>query len=233
SNLPGYGQSTGKPSEKNCYADIEATLRCLKEKYGVQEDRVILYGQSIGSGPSVDLAARMNKLGGVVLQGAILSGLRVIFPVKKTYYFDIFNNVDKIERVNCPVLVMHGTLDEVVDFSHGEQLWDLCKEKFQPLSVMHGRHNDLESFRVFSSHLKKFLSSVERRLLLSSTSESYRQEPSIEHLRCPLTLSVEQRSNSKISPTQISVDVRINSIAARGQFLFPTALLAYAKMGAF
>ncbi|KAL2522984.1 alpha/beta-hydrolase superfamily protein [Forsythia ovata] len=131
----GYGQSTSKPSEQNTYADIEAVYRCLQETYGVKEEDIILYGQSVGSGPTLDLASRLSRLRAVVLHSPIMSGLRVMYPVKRTYWFDIYKNIDKIPLVQCPVLVIHGTADDVVDCSHGKQLWELCKEKYEPLWV--------------------------------------------------------------------------------------------------
>lgn len=158
----GYGQSTGKPSEYNTYADIEAAYRCLEEKYGVKEEDVVLYGQSVGSGPTVDLAARLPRLRAVVLHSPILSGLRVMYPVKRTYWFDIYKNIDKIGMVNCPVLIMHGTSDEVVDFSHGKQLWELCKEKYEPLWLKGGGHCNLELYPEYIRHLRKFISTVEK-----------------------------------------------------------------------
>ncbi|KAK6266710.1 hypothetical protein QUC31_017547 [Theobroma cacao] len=158
----GYGQSTGKPTEQNTYADIEAVYRCLGEKYGLKEEDVILYGQSVGSGPTLDLATRLPKLRAVVLHSPILSGLRVMYPVKRTYWFDIYKNIDKIPFVNCPVLVIHGTADDVVDWSHGKQLWELCKEKYEPLWVKGGNHCDLELYPQYIKHLKKFISAIEK-----------------------------------------------------------------------
>ncbi|KAJ9173130.1 hypothetical protein P3X46_016295 [Hevea brasiliensis] len=158
----GYGQSSGKPTEQNTYADIEAAYRCLEERYGVKEEDIILYGQSVGSGPTLDLATRLMNLRAVVLHSPIASGLRVIYPVKRTYWFDIYKNVDKIPMVNCPVLVIHGTADDVVDWSHGKQLWDLCKEKYEPLWVKGGNHCDLELYPQYIKHLKKFVSAIER-----------------------------------------------------------------------
>ncbi|KAL2896046.1 Alpha/beta hydrolase domain-containing protein 17C [Bienertia sinuspersici] len=158
----GYGQSTGKPSEQNTYADIEATYRCLVERYGVKEEDVILYGQSVGSGPTLDLATRLPKLRAVVLHSPIMSGLRVMYPVKRTYWFDIYKNIDKIPSVGCPVLVIHGTADEVVDWSHGKQLWEHCKEKYEPLWVKGGNHCDLELYPEYIKHLKKFISVIEK-----------------------------------------------------------------------
>ena len=79
-----------QPSECNTYADIDAVYKCLKEQYGVKDEQLILYGQSVGSGPTIDLASRVSNLRGVVLHSPILSGLRVLYPVKRTYWFDIY-----------------------------------------------------------------------------------------------------------------------------------------------
>lgn len=56
----------------------------------MKEEDVILYGQSVGSGPTLDLASRLSRLRAVVLHSPILSGLRVMYAVKRTYWFDIY-----------------------------------------------------------------------------------------------------------------------------------------------
>lgn len=57
----GYGMSTGKPTEKNLYADIDAAWHALRTRYGISPENIILYGQSIGTVPTVDLASRYKK----------------------------------------------------------------------------------------------------------------------------------------------------------------------------
>jgi len=85
-----YGASTGAPTEVNIYADVDAAWRCLTERYGVSPDRVVLYGQSIGTVPTVDLASHV-KVAGVVLHSPLTSGVRVAFPdTKQTWFFDAF-----------------------------------------------------------------------------------------------------------------------------------------------
>ncbi|KAK9054553.1 hypothetical protein SSX86_025631 [Deinandra increscens subsp. villosa] len=158
----GYGQSSGKPSEHHTYADIEAAYKCLEESYNTKQEDIILYGQSVGSGPTVNLAARLPRLRAVVLHSPILSGLRVMYPVKHTYWFDIYKNIDKIQSVKCPVLVIHGTSDEVVDCSHGKQLWELCQEKYEPLWIKGGKHCNLELYPEYIKHLKKFISAIDK-----------------------------------------------------------------------
>lgn len=172
----GYGRSTGKPTEYHTYADIEAVYECLKEKYGAGEEDIILYGQSVGSGPTVDLASRLPNLRGVVLHSPLLSGVRVLYPVKHTYWFDIYKNIDKIGLINCPVLVIHGTSDEVVDCSHGKKLWELSKEKYEPLWLKGGGHCNLELYPEYIKHLKKYVAAVNKKKTAKSSANGENDE---------------------------------------------------------
>ena len=79
-----------QPSEYNTYANIEVAYKCLEEKDGVKHEYVVLYGQSVGNGPTLDLARGLPWLRVVVLHNLIMSGLRVMYPVKRTYWFDIY-----------------------------------------------------------------------------------------------------------------------------------------------
>ncbi|XP_058103997.1 uncharacterized protein LOC131247988 [Magnolia sinica] len=157
----GYGASTGKPSESNTYADIEAVYQRLETEYGVSQEDLILYGQSVGSGPTLHLAARLPRLRGVVLHSAILSGLRVLCHVKCTLCFDIYKNIDKIQRVKCPVLVIHGTEDDVVNWFHGNGLWQLAREPYEPLWIKGGGHCNLELYPDYIRHLCRFIQEME------------------------------------------------------------------------
>ncbi|KAE8709317.1 Detected protein of confused Function [Hibiscus syriacus] len=60
------------------------------------------------------------------------------------------------------MLLELGTGDDVVDISHGKQLWELCKEKYEPLWVKGGNHCDLELYPQYIKHLKKFISAIEK-----------------------------------------------------------------------
>ncbi|KAF8033790.1 hypothetical protein BT93_C0143 [Corymbia citriodora subsp. variegata] len=183
----GYGASSGKPSEFNTYHDIEAVYNCLKSEYGIKQEDLILYGQSVGSGPTLHLAARLQKLRGVVLHSAILSGIRVLYPVKMTFWFDIFKNIDKIRHVNCPVLVIHGTNDDIVDWSHGKRLWELSKEKYDPLWVKGGGHCNLETYPEYIKHLRKYISAMEKLSPMRPTKHQLTSNSSmteVKHNKC-------------------------------------------------
>ncbi|XP_028999722.1 alpha/beta hydrolase domain-containing protein 17C isoform X1 [Betta splendens] len=154
----GYGVSTGKPSEKNLYADVEAAWQVLRNKYGVTPENIILYGQSIGTVPTIDLAARY-ECAAVILHSPLMSGLRVAFPdTRKTYCFDAFPSIDKVSKVASPVLVIHGTEDEVIDFSHGLAMYERCPRAVEPLWVEGAGHNDIELYAQYLERLKHFIS---------------------------------------------------------------------------
>ncbi|KAF8039184.1 hypothetical protein BT93_B1668 [Corymbia citriodora subsp. variegata] len=190
----GYGQSSGKPSEQDTYADIEAAYKCLQETYGAKEEDVILYGQSVGSGPTLELAIRLPCLRAVILHSPILSGLRVMYPVKRTFWFDIYKNIDKIPLVNCPVLVIHGTEDDVVDCSHGKQLWEQCREKYEPLWLKGGNHCNLELFPEYLRHLRKFISAIEKLPRVRDVSEQ-----NADNSELPLIATEASKDKSRLS----------------------------------
>lgn len=70
----GYGHSAGRPSVADTLADIDAVFQWLLRR-GVRRQRIVLYGQSLGSGPTLELAAREPALAGVILHAAFASGL--------------------------------------------------------------------------------------------------------------------------------------------------------------
>uniref|UniRef100_A0A8C6C621 palmitoyl-protein hydrolase n=1 Tax=Monodon monoceros TaxID=40151 RepID=A0A8C6C621_MONMO len=140
----GYGASSGKPTEKNLYADIEASWLALRTRYGIRPENVIIYGTV----PSVDLAAWYESAA-VILHSPLTSGMSVTFPdTKKTYCFDI----------TSPVLIIHGTGDEVVDFSHGLALFERRQRPVEPLWVEGAGHNDGELYGQYLERLKQFVS---------------------------------------------------------------------------
>ena len=90
-------------SEKNLYADIDAAWQALRTRYGISPQNVILYGQSIGTVPTIDLASRY-EVGAAVLHSPLMSGMRVAFPeTKRTWFFDAFPRLVQLCReMECP-----------------------------------------------------------------------------------------------------------------------------------
>lgn len=77
----GYGESGGIPMESNTYKDIQAVFQYTKEKIcGGDASKIILYGQSVGSGPCCFLGCKESGMGGIVLHSPFMSGMRVLTP---------------------------------------------------------------------------------------------------------------------------------------------------------
>jgi len=138
----GYGASTGGPTTASgATHDMETVYQHAVHSLGVQPSRLVLYGRSVGSGPATDLAARL-PVGGLVLESAFTSAFVVMTRVS-LLPFDRFPNLRHVRHVRCPVLVMHGTDDEVIPISHGRRLYEAAWNPKQALWVEGAHHNDL------------------------------------------------------------------------------------------
>lgn len=132
-DYPGYGTSSGKPSEDGCYAAAEAAYQFATKTLGYAPENITLYGRSLGSGPSSWLAEQ-KPVSGLIYDGAFTSTFRVMTEVKLLPW-DIFDNYAKLPNIKCPVLVIHGTIDHTVPFSHAQNNWKAIKgSKYSSLS---------------------------------------------------------------------------------------------------
>lgn len=147
----GYGKSQGTPSEESCYADIEAAYKYLLQVRNFLPEQIVLYGRSLGSGPTCYLAAKTARVGrsvaGVILQSPLLSAYRVAFNFRFNVIGDRFPNVEYAPHIRCPVFIVHGTQDEVVPFWHGEELFLLIQQPWRakPFWVEGSGHNNIEA----------------------------------------------------------------------------------------
>lgn len=147
----GYGKASGTPSEQSCYEDVDAAWTYLTNVLNHKPESIVLYGRSLGSGPSCYLAERLasegTTIGGLILQSPIMSVYRVAFNFRCTIPGDMFPNVDRVARVSCPVFVIHGTRDEVVPFWNGEGMFLAAplRLRAKPFWVDGAGHNNLET----------------------------------------------------------------------------------------
>ena len=140
----GYGTSEGRPTEQHAYDDDDEDVAYsyLVQAMHVQPSRIIAFGRSVGTGPATDLASRRH-VAGLILQSPFLSAFRVMTRVS-VFPFDRFNNLRKIKNVHCPVLIIHGTQDAVINVAHGKELFAVANDPKQALWVEGANHNDVE-----------------------------------------------------------------------------------------
>jgi hypothetical protein len=111
----GYGASAGDmPSVGQTLSDITAVYEHLVSGMGMPPSSIILYGQSVGSGPTAYLGSLEKDLGGVVLHSPLLSGVRVLSPGLKWWpsFADVYPNHLMVPKIHAPTFIMHVSVRE-------------------------------------------------------------------------------------------------------------------------
>lgn len=119
-DYPGYGRSSGQPSERAILAAAEAARAQLVGPLGWEPAQVIHFGHSLGGGPAIAMGAR-HPSGGVVVEATFTGVFRVLTRVRLLPW-ELFDNLARVRRLQAPLLVLHGRQDSTVPFWHGEAL---------------------------------------------------------------------------------------------------------------
>ncbi|WP_414622115.1 alpha/beta hydrolase [Calothrix sp. CCY 0018] len=164
----GYGTSEGKPSETNAYKDIDTAYNYLTQELNIPPQQIIAFGSSVGGGSAIDLAAR-KPVAGLITESTFTSIFKVKVPIK-ILPFDKFPNLSKISKVKCPVLIMHGKLDEIVPFYHSEQLFQQAPSPKLSLWIEDAKHNNFPyvAGEKYPKILKEFIELVDNNNSINS-----------------------------------------------------------------
>jgi abhydrolase domain-containing protein 17 len=136
----GYGTSDGHPSESNAYQDADAAYTYLTQQLKIPPQQIIVYGRSVGGGSAIELATR-HPIAGLILESTFTSTFRVVVPFP-LLPFDKFSNLDKLPKVRCPILVMHGQADQTIPIQHSQALYAAARGPKMSLWVADAGHND-------------------------------------------------------------------------------------------
>ena len=140
----GYGASEGSPSEDGLYMDARAVYRAARE-HGFEPERIVLFGESLGSAVAVDLSAR-ERCAGVILETPFLSiaaMARVHYPfVPGILVRSRFDNAAKIAAVAAPKLFLVAERDEVAPPEQGRKLYELAPPRKTLYVIPGAGHND-------------------------------------------------------------------------------------------
>jgi len=136
----GFGGSEGKPSEQQSCMDIEAAFKYLTETKKIAPRRIVIFGFSLGGGPSCHLASKHPECH-LVLAATFASAIQVVLPFSLPG--DRFPNAKRLSRTPSPVLIFHGTADKVIPFRNGRKNYDSAIGRKKFISVPNADHNDL------------------------------------------------------------------------------------------
>jgi len=113
----GFSGNEGEPSEKNLYHDAKEAVKWLNNR-GVDNKNIILYGESLGTGVATELGKR-NIFAGIILESpftSIAKAAKIYYPYLPVNIIlkDKYDSIEKIQKINTPVLIMHGKKDNIV-----------------------------------------------------------------------------------------------------------------------
>jgi len=143
----GYGKSEGSPEEAGLYRDADAAYRYLGEQRKVDPRSIVIYGHSLGGAVAVDLASR-HECGGLIVESSFTSGREMarrmfLIPFLEYVPRTRYDSILKIPRVRAPILIVHGTRDEVIPFEMGKKLFEAAPEPKFFFPVPGGGHDDI------------------------------------------------------------------------------------------
>ena len=158
----GYGRSEGSPSEKGLYLDTEAAWNFLLVKGDYQPGQIIIYGNSLGGAPAVELAAKVPAAG-LIVQSSFTSisdmAAATIPFIPRFLIRTKMNSLGRIPLVKSPKLFVHSPIDEVVPYGLGRRLFETASPPKEFYDVPNAGHNELYIVggHSYFAKLKEFL----------------------------------------------------------------------------
>lgn len=141
----GYGGSSGTPSETGLITDA-ATADAFLRDSGVPPERLVYYGESLGTGVAVQLASReATRPAAVILEAPFTSALDV---ARLNYWYvplsllmlDQFRSIDHVAAIKAPLFVLHGDADGIVPVAHGRAMFEAAAEPKEMMEIAGGSH---------------------------------------------------------------------------------------------
>ena len=158
----GFSGNKGKPTEKGLYQDARSAVKWLV-KQGVIEENIIIYGESLGTGITTEIAQNKN-FAGIILESPFTSMIAAgkskypIFPINLLLK-DKYESDKKIKNIKSPVLIMHGEEDQIVPFWMGEKMFQMANEpKYSYFTKFDDHMMEYDENLVLE--LKKFIKSL-------------------------------------------------------------------------
>jgi fermentation-respiration switch protein FrsA (DUF1100 family) len=163
----GYGESTGRPSEKGLHRDATAAWLYLTGERGTLADDIVIFGRSLGASVAAWLAVE-HPPGALVVDSSFTSVPDVgqeVYPWLPVRLLSRFRHAtaEHVAKTSAPLLVIHSRDDEIIPFHHGEAVFGAANEP-KTFLELRGGHNDAHftSETTYIDGLRRFLQSTGR-----------------------------------------------------------------------
>lgn len=167
----GYGESSGIPTEKGLYTDLNSVVSYLELKEKIPQDKIILWGLSLGGAVVTEIASKEN-FKAVILQSTftnirdeaidktnqtngVIRGLMTLMA-KHLIYYQKYDTISKINRIHCPLFIAHSKNDKIVSYKNSLELAEVMPKAKIYISN-EGGHNE---HKWVDSEALKFLDSL-------------------------------------------------------------------------
>ncbi len=159
----GYGRNAGSPSELGFYNDGRAAMTWLMKDQKIPENKIIVYGESIGTGTACEMAIEYKNIRALVLEAPFTSiqhEADAVYPWLRLFTYltiDKYDNLSKAGYFDMPVIVLQGSKDEVIPPRQGKELFEAVAspvKKYVPLRG--GGHENLADFGLLQ-HIQAFV----------------------------------------------------------------------------
>ncbi len=161
----GYGQSTGRTTERGIYRDADAAWRYLIDDRGIVANDIVIFGRSLGASVASRLASEHQPLA-LIVESSFTSVPDIaqdIYPWLPVRWLSRLSHAtrDHVRDVRCPILIIHSRDDEIIPFRHGESIFASANEP-RTLLTIRGTHNDafLLDERAYIAGLRTFLAGL-------------------------------------------------------------------------
>jgi fermentation-respiration switch protein FrsA (DUF1100 family) len=165
----GYGRSSGQPSERGLYRDVDAALAWLDASEQAREAPLVYWGRSLGATMAAYAASRRAPAG-VILEAGFPDARSVLLSVPPMWVLSwlssyTFPTARWMQNVTAPVLMLHGDRDSVVPYRAGRRLYDRIDAPKQFVTIAGGDHNDAEPAQpeVYWNAVDAFIDGLARR----------------------------------------------------------------------
>ncbi len=142
----GYGRSEGRITEKGLYLDADAAYRIALENADQDNEKLVIFGRSLGGIAAVHIAAS-QPCAGLILESTFphlgaMAKQHFPIPALDGVLGTRFNSLDKIRAVNAPILFFHGDRDDIVPYPLGRELYEAAPEPKEFVTLERAGHND-------------------------------------------------------------------------------------------
>lgn len=162
----GYGRSEGKPDQQGIFKDSQAAYDFLTLKKNIAPETLFLFGRSLGGVCAIETASK-NKAAGLIVESTFTSAREMadkIFPFFPLKFLlrQKYDAIGTVASVNMPKLFLHGTEDDLVPFSMGQELFEAASEPKEFYSIKGAGHNDTYSVggKEYFDALERFIQNV-------------------------------------------------------------------------